>query len=137
MRNYILKDLGWLNVLEELDCTNSAVIGDWDANLGTTDTMTFKGTLTYFWHDNVLLMSSQLLLPESTYTDMHSYQGNLYYSWLYHVVSSHNFHTSITNISIQYDMCDDDHIPLSFDVQLWLLLTFSVDVNSISAKTKT
>ena len=112
------------------------MIGDWNANLGSSGTMTFKLPMIEFCNDNELLISSQLLLPESTYTHIHSYQGNLHYSWLDHVVSSHNFHTSISNVFIHYNMCDDDHIPVSFDVRVDLLPTFSENINDITARIK-
>ena len=33
-------------------------------------------------------------------------------------------------------MCDDDHIPVSFDVRVDLLPTFSEDINDVTARIK-
>ena len=129
--------LGWIKCfLDELHCTNFAVIGDWNANLGNSGTMTFKAPMVEFCTENDLLISSHLLLPETSYTHMHSYQGSLHYSWLDHIVSSQNFHNCISNIVIHYDMCDDDHLPVSLDVRVDLLPTFSNDSNNIAARIK-
>ena len=102
--------------LEEIHCTNYAVIGDWNANLGNSGTMTFKVPMMDFCNENNLSISSQLLLPESTYTHIHTYEGNMHYSWLDHIVCTQDFHQSINNISVLYDISDNDHIPVTFNV---------------------
>ena len=98
--------------------------------------MTFKLPMVEFCSENDLLILSHLLLPDSTYTHIHSYQGNLHYSWLDHVVSSQDFHQSISKIFVHYDMSDDDHIPVSFIVHVDLLPTFSEEINEITTKIK-
>ena len=132
-----VEKLGWIKCyLEEIHCSNYAVIGDWNANLGITGTMTFKVPMIEFCRDNDLIISSHMLLPESTYTHIHTYEGNMHYSWLDHIVSSQDFHQSINNISVLYDMSDDDHIPVSFNICVDHLPTFSDNVNDITAKIK-
>ena len=122
--------------IDEINCTNYAVIGDWNANLGVSGTMTFKAPMIDFCNDNELLISSNMLLTNSTYTHISSYEGNFHYSWLDHIVSSQDFHQSINDISVIYEMSDNDHIPVSFNVCVDNLPASSDAVNDISAKIK-
>ena len=129
--------LGWIKCfIDEINCTNFAVIGDWNANLGNTGTMTFKVPMLEFCEENDLLISSQMLLPESTYTHVHSYLGDQHYSWLDHIVSSHDFHQTINNILVHYDMSDEDHIPVSFNIHVDLLPSLSQEINDLTSKVK-
>ena len=63
-------------------------MGDWNANLGNSGTNIFRPYMLDFCEENQLLLSTQRLLPESTYTHVQMRQGNYYYSWLDHIVSS-------------------------------------------------
>ena len=131
------EQLGWLkSFLDEIHCTNYAIIGDWNANLGNSGTMTFKAPMMNFCKENNLYISSQMFLPESSYTHIHTYEGNMHYSWLDHIVATHDFHHSINSISVLYDISDNDHIPITFNVCTDKLPTASVEVNDISAKIK-
>ena len=89
-----------------------------------------------FCEENDLLISSQMLLPESTYTHVHSYLGDQHYSWLDHIVSSHDFHQTINNILVHYDMSDEDHIPVSFNIHVDLLPSVSQEINDLTSKVK-
>ena len=60
----------------------------------------------------------------------------MHYSWLDHIVSSQDFHHSINDISVLYEMSDDDHIPVCVNVSIDHLPASSDDVNDISAKIK-
>ena len=132
-----IEKLGYIKCfIDELNCTNYAIIGDWNANLGNSGTMTFKAPMMEFCRDNELFISSQILLPDTTYTHINTYEGNLYYSWLDHVVSSHDFHKSINNIAVLKDMSDDDHIPVCFSLKVDHLPATSDDMNDITAKIK-
>ena len=127
--------LGYIKtLLDETQCTNFAVIGDWNANLGSSGTMTFREPMFDFCRENNLTISSHIMLPSDSYTHIHMYIGNIYYSWLDHVVSSHDFHQSIRDISICYDTTDEDHIPLSFILCVDNLPATSDTINDISAK---
>ena len=127
--------LGYIkSLLDEIQCTNYAVIGDWNANLGNSGTMTFREPMLDFCRENNLVISSYELLPSCTYTHIHTYEGNIHCSWLDHVVSSQNFHQSINNIHICYDISDEDHVPVSFEISVENLPTFSDNTNDISAK---
>ena len=122
--------------IDEINYTNYAVIGDWNANLGNSGTTTFRAPMMEFCSDNELFISSHLLLPDTTYTHINTYEGNLHYSWLDHIVSSLDFHQSINNISVLKDMSDDDHIPVIFSLSVAHLPATSDNVNDISAKIK-
>ena len=98
--------------------------------------MTFKQPMIEFCEENEFLISSQLLLPNSTYTHINTYQGNLHYSFLDHIVSSYDFHQSMNEVVVHYDMSDDDHIPMSFKIHVDLLPKLSEEVNDINTNIK-
>ena len=127
--------LGYINTfIDEIQCTNYAVIGDWNANLGNSGTNIFKDHMIDFCRENELSISSHLLLPNDSYTHIHAYNGNLHYSWLDHVVSSHDFHQSINDIAICYNISDEDHIPISFTMNVEHLPAISDITNDLTAK---
>ena len=131
------ENLGYINtILGETQCTNYAVIGDWNANLGSTGTKLFREPMLNFCRENELVVSSYAMLSNNSYTHIHTYLGNTHYSWLDHIVSSQNFHHSIKNINICYDVCDDDHVPVKFELVTDHLPTFSENTNDISARIK-
>ena len=78
--------------IEGLDNTNFMIIGDWNANLGKLGTTLFQSLMLDFCNENQLTISSKCLLPENTYTHMHTRERNCYYSWLDHIVSSSDCH---------------------------------------------
>ena len=129
--------LGYIqNLLEETQCTNFAVIGDWNANLGCSGYNIFKGPMLNFCRENELVVSSYEMLSNSSYTHIHTYNDNKHYSWLDHIVSSQNFHKSLKHIGICYEVSDDDHIPVKFVLSTDQLPTFSDNSNDISARIK-
>ena len=68
-----LEKLGCLkSFIDDVNCTNYGIIGDWNANLGNSGTMTFKAPMIDFCNDNEFLISSHLLLPDTTSTHIHS-----------------------------------------------------------------
>ena len=94
-----------------MDSTNLVIIGDFNANLGLTGTKMFTNHMIDFCNENSMIISSQIMLPRDTYTYVFSREGVPHYSWLHHIVSSKDFHSSINNISVLYDIADEDHIP--------------------------
>ena len=122
--------------IEDLDNTNFLIIGDWNANLGNSGTTLFKSFMLDFCNDNQLVVSSKHFLPDSTYTHVHMREGNYYYSWLDHIVSSSDFHNSIQNINVYYDMTDNDHIPVRLVMQVDRLPKLSITENNVSSKIK-
>ena len=125
-----------LSYMDDLDNTNFIFIGDWNANIRNSGTTTFKAHLLDFCSENKLLLSSKCLLPNSTYTYIHRRDGNNYYSWLDHIVSSVDCNNSIKNIFVNYDMTDEDHIPVTFSMSVDCLPKLSSNVNKVSSKIK-
>ena len=110
------------------------IIGDWNANLGKSGTNLFKPYMTDFCNENQLIISSKLLLPEDTYTQIQTREGSYYYSWIDHIVCSLDYHNAIDNISVHYDMSDDDHIPIELSIQVENLPKLSMNSNDVCGK---
>ena len=63
-----LKCLGFLSsTIEELDCTCITIIGDWNADV-SNDNHQFGNYLNQFFSDIGLIISSELKLPEDSFT---------------------------------------------------------------------
>ena len=91
------------------------IIGDFNANgRGST----FFTELSEFCTENGLMISDSHFLgaANSTYTYVSAAHGTT--SWLDHCVSSPRLHSTIQNISVKYDVCVTDHMPLVIDVML-------------------
>ena len=130
-----LEQLGYIkSCIDEFNSTNLVIVGDFNANLGQTGTKLFTNHMTEFCSDNTMLISSQLLLPRDSYSYVFTRDGVSYYSWLDHVVSSRDFHTCINNISILYDMSDEDHIPLVMNLNTGALPSVTSQNNDLTAK---
>ena len=129
-----MEQLGYIKAfIDEVKCTNLVIIGDFNANLGQTGTKLFTNNLLDFCNENSMLISSQLLLPNDTYSYVCSRDGVFYYSWLDHIVSSSDFHNSIDNISVLYDMSDEDHIPICMDINVSALPSLTYENNDCTA----
>ena len=123
-----LEQLGFIkSFIDETNCTNFVIIGDFNANLRNTGTNLFAAHMTDFCQENELIISSRVILPHDTYTYVGHRDGTSHFSWLDHVVSSADFHKSILDISVGYDTCDEDHLPVTidFDVNILPCLTDS------------
>ena len=130
-----MENLGILkSLLDDIQCTNIAIIGDFNANLGITGTRLFTNYMLEFCEENSLLISSKLLLPYNSYTYISTRDNIEHHSWLDHVVSSLDFHSCIENITIDYDRADEDHIPISLSIKVDSLPDCSQSSNSISEK---
>ena len=117
-----MENLGFSkSFLDDTNFSNVMIIGDFNANLGLTGTHLFKNHLLEFCEDNSLIISSKQMLPCNSYSYVSSREGVQYYSWLDHVLSSSDFHNSISNIAMAYDMSDEDHIPIKLNVNVELL----------------
>ena len=84
--------------MDDTACTNFAIIGDWNANLGISGTNMFKNHMIDFCSSNFLTISSHLSLPQNTYTHMFTREGNTHCSWLDHIVTSVDMNNSISGI---------------------------------------
>ena len=128
-----LEYLGYLkSFIDDVNCSNIVIVGDYNANLGLTGTKLFTNHLVQFCEENSLTISSKLLLPTDSYSYVSSREGVLHYSWLDHVVSSLDFHKCINNISIVYDRTDEDHIPVFINVNVESLPEVTNLSNAIS-----
>ena len=67
-----------------------------------------------FCSENNLKISSCDYLPINLYTYVSERWNTT--SWLNHVMTSNDFHNTITNIDILYDVSDEDHIPFKVHV---------------------
>ena len=86
-----------------------AIIGDFNANsFGSS----FFAELTEFCNDNGLVLSDVTHLGSSsnTYTYVSAAHGTV--SWLDHCICSPALHSYIHLISVKYDLCLTDHMPL-------------------------
>lgn len=109
--------LGALGALiEELDCTCYTIVGDWNANIGDKPNSLFADYMTDFCKDQNLSISSEILLPNDSYTCISAAWGTS--SWLDHVVSSSDFHNNIECMMINYDDSDEDHIPVCMTLKI-------------------
>lgn len=112
--------LGALNsMVEELQTTAFVIIGDWNANLRDISNSPFARHMLDFCEDNGYIISSQSFLPAPSHTFVSEAWGT--YSWLDHVVSSQDFHSIISNIVIEYEISDEDHIPVTLAFRTDLL----------------
>ena len=124
--------LGVLRALiEEVDSTCFVLLGDWNANI-SSNSSAFSNHLLKFCSDNHLQLSSKLLLPADTHTYIsESWQT---YSWLDHVVSSMDFHNSVSEMAVCYDITDVDHVPVRMCVNVAHIPRLSASVNDTSTK---
>ena len=81
----------------------------------------FAGHMIDFCNDNNMINSSMSFLPSDSFTFVSEAWGS--HSWLDHAVCSQGFNDIICNITIQYDISDEDHIPF----------TVALDVEKIPA----
>ena len=122
--------LGYLrSFIDDMTSTNLTIIGDFNANLGLTGTRLFSNYLTDFCNENDLLISDKILLQEDTYTYVSTREGVPHYSWLDHVVSSRDFHSCINNMDVLYSITDEDHIPLTINLNVSTLPKMTYDNN--------
>ena len=123
-----VEQLGFIkSFIDDINCTNFVIIGDFNANLRHTGTNLFAALMTDFCQENELIISSRIILPHDTYTYVGHRDGISHFSWLDHVVSSADFHKGILDISVGYDISDEDHIPV----------TIHLDVNVLPCLTDT
>ena len=130
--NY-LNCLGALSaVIDDLGTSSYIILGDWNSNLANVQNSLFARHMIDFCNENNLHISSQLLLPQSSYSYISSPWGTV--SWLDHVVSSTDSHNAILDMSIDYDTSDEDHIPLSLSLSLENLPEMGASVQADSPK---
>ena len=115
------------NIIDNIKNPCFAVFGDFNANFASASSK-FAELITEFYARNDLIISSKSALPEESYTYISERWGTN--SWLDHLLSSVDFHNSIDEISIMYDLTQCDHIPFCFSISTSALPSI---VNDISA----
>ena len=128
-----LEDLGEINaILQELDNTCYVVVGDWNADLRNVQHSLFAAHMLNFCSDNNLVISTRMSLPDDSYSFVSDGWRSL--SWLDHAVSSLDFYNVITNISICYDLTDEDHIPFTMLLDLDKVPELATETNCCSPR---
>lgn len=118
--------------IDELECTCFAVVGDWNANLRQPHSSLFANCMLDFCNEYDYVISSKLYLPSQSYTYVSAAWGTE--SWLDHVVSSADFHSIINDMSVHYDVTDEDHIPFSLSLSVDNIPIISAQRNDCSPK---
>ncbi len=128
-----LHNLGELSaLLLELDTTCFAAFGDWNANLRDVGNSLFSRHLINFCDEHNLILSSKIMLPPDSYTCVSEAWGTE--SWLDHAVTSSDFHDAITNMDINYQISDVDHIPITTIINLQGIPAITTKNNSVNPK---
>ena len=94
---------------ELLNTSNFCIIGDFNSNISNYNS-NFSNILLKYCTDTNIVMSDNIILNSDSYTCVSSAWKSCY--WLDHILSTHNMHTSIIDIKIDYDFIISDHHPL-------------------------
>ena len=129
--DYLFK-LAFINsFIQDNQCTCIYVVGDWNADISDCSSL-FAKHLIQFCDDNVLTLSSQVLLPDDSY----SYISEAWHttSWLDHCVSTADAHATLRSMEIVYDASMSDHIPFILDIKLDSLPELTQEAHCSRAK---
>ena len=99
--------------ISELDTTSVFIVGDMNADVAN-DQSTFENHLAYFCIDNDYKLASQMFMPANSYT----YISDAWHStsWLDHCVCTDDACSSILEMSVMYNMCTSDHMPIQISI---------------------
>ena len=104
--------------IDNVGQSSFAIIGDFNSNIKPTDgriSSKFAKYVIEFCERNEIIFSSQKLLPPDSYTYISErWAGST--SWLDFLLASTDFHGSVRNLNIKYELTYNDHIPISFDI---------------------
>ena len=101
--------------IEELDTSCVYIVGDLNADVSDVNSL-FTGHLHNFCGDNDLVLSSEAVLPRSSFTYISDAHHTV--SWLDHCISTADAHESIQNIEVFYNLATTDHIPVCITLDL-------------------
>ena len=127
---YIEKIANLESIVNDLPNTSVTILGDFNADIKKQSSL-FKSHYERFVQSSEMIPSSDVILPEDTFTFVSSAWSTT--SWLDHVVSSSDFHDSITNIKVLYDVSMEDHIPLNVEIEPILIPQINIPHNTPSA----
>ena len=108
--------LGFLAAtIEELDCTCITIIGDWNADV-SNDKHQFGNYLNQFCSDIGLIISSELKLPEDSFT----YKSDSWHttSWIDHCFPRRMVMILYMIMEILYPESTGDHVPFRLGVSI-------------------
>ena len=120
--------------IESINTTNFMIIGDWNANLGTSGNSLFGPILEEFCKENNLIISTKRLLPADSHSHISRRTDSIFKAWLDHVVSSNDCHAAIEKISMLYNITDEDHIPLLVHIKVDNIPKVSNETNDVIPK---
>ena len=120
--------------IESINTTNFMIIGDWNANLGTSGNSLFGPIMEEFCKENNLIISTQNLLPPNTYSHISRRTDNIFKSWLDHVVSSKDFHSVVKKIDMLYNITDEDQIPFIVHIKVDHIPKVCSETNNVLPK---
>ena len=104
------------SIINDLDSTSVTIIGNWNADL-VNPSHPHGPLLRQFSSDSGVIISSEQLLPEDTFTYISEMRPGET-SWLDHCVSTQDGHNIINNLYVDYQKSCRDHIPLVMELGL-------------------
>ena len=120
--------------LDELEVTCFGIVGDWNVNLSNLQNSLFGDLITNFVLDYKLKIPSESLLPKNSYTYVSPAWDTT--SWLDFTICSSDFTNIIVDMSIAYDLTDEDHIPVYMSLNTGLIPSLTSVSNSSSYNPK-
>ena len=104
--------------IDNVGQSSFAITGDFNSNIKPIDgriSSKFAKYVIDFCDRNEIIFSSQKLLPPDSYTYISErWAGST--SWLDFLLASTDFHGSVRNLNIKYELTCNDHIPFSFEI---------------------
>ena len=110
------------------------IIGDWNANIGQNGNSLFGPIMMDFCEENNLIVSTKELLPSSTYSHITNRMGNMYKTWIDHIVSSNDTHMAIEHIDMLYNTTDEDHIPFTIHLNVSSIPKVTSETNNVVSR---
>ena len=98
------------NIIDEGSSSSYMILGDWNANLRTDQRSLFGKPMIDFCNENNLIIIDKELCADDSYTYISEASGSQ--TWLDHIVCTVDLKNAISNVKIEYDVTDIDHIPI-------------------------
>ena len=119
-------------IVNDLDTTSVTIIGDLNADL-VKPSHPHGPLLRQFSCESGLLISSELMLPENSFTFISEMRLGVT-SWLDHCISTQDGHNIINSMYIDYNLSFRDHIPLVMNLNLDKLPSVETDINDVAPR---
>ena len=124
------------NIIEGLNHTAYAIVGDWNANMKPINGIVssrFGRHVLEFCNRNNLSLPCRDQLPDDSYTYVSERWGST--SSLDYIVASPDFVTSISDIKVRHDLTNADHIPVNCSIQIERLPVVNINVIDVATAT--